>query len=1311
MIVNYFELAADFTLEPADALAFFRDKGLAPTFSYLDLVGEEHNAAFTVAKMMDTDLLATVRGKLDDALANGKTLQDFKRELIPTLQSAGWWGKKDMVDPLTGRVVDAQLGSASRLENIFRTNLQSAYAAGHWEKIQEQSAAAPYLLYDAVDDHRTRADHAAMDGTILPVGSTFWDTFYPPNGYGCRCGAIQLDEDELAEYGLTVSPEPKPDMRNWTNPRTGKNYVIPAGADPQFSQNAGKWRLAKIDALAAEKAAQLAQKEAAALAAAQGAIEKARTASRIEAQAAKALKDLQKAETEGAFLKQHAKVQQRAAQYQIDDAIANKTPYLAAQIKKVASTKAGKTMTPVQLLEKAKEQGQKEKQAKALGGYKKAMLAGKEPNQDGLAAYGQLSPDEKAMLSQQIDVESGNYAAQLQIDEINQAAGGFVYAKKAIKKLDKDKALDGMSAKQQLALINQEAEVFKAAEAQAKGVTGYKKNLLAGKTPTENQIAAYNSLPVAKQLDIAEELDAQIQKAKPKPPPVAPVPDKPAPATPAATDAPDMDNLTQTGPQKGSNPGGKYMDTTTSQEWYIKTPNSLDNAKNEVLAGKLYQLAGVEAPDLAIVDYNGRPGIASKIIEGLTEDSASLRAGTVSNVGDNFAVDAWLANWDVVGLSYDNLLVKGNRAIRVDTGGALRYRAQGGLKGAAWGDTVSELDTLRDAGLNPQAASVFGNVTDDQIRAGVTRIARITDKQIDDLVGLYGPAAAPERQALAATLKARRDDLTTRYGVTKAKPAPVPATGITDGEAKRITTARQNGYAIATDKDQIEDQQILYWQETATDGTKRTHAQLKVREAGYEALTNAIEQSGAGVDIRGNLDEKILTAIKGVASVATKEGLRDKDIVRIKEALAQFAVVQKKLNQGVKDGVLGAADKKKFLAHYKGWMDYLKTIEKEPVGTTVMWAPADKGLPEIFGAGSSIVPQAKQMAFNFDRRRGKGFNLKEIRRGFVKETGKELNSPDFDYYEGTIGEATVRFWGSDAPQALRGRVEVLSDGIGAAPANTILKALKEAGINTDRPTALDAEELYLRQIAYHRRMNDDLTIATGGDQQQRIDYLKDALSADLPRRIDEMPGYQPLGTRQAFEEGFIHRYRPDLPTAEWEKFQQDHRLFHSNTGGMAMPDLIDVILNSGGKMAPTTDKMRRGVPIGGMSPEPDIRSGGAQYFFTRLRKASSSAPGFYWKAKHVARLDAISYNHDAYGRTSDGYVSANRKTGIEEWRNITSSGGNETILKDGISLFDEMDRIVAQNQQERDAIIKALQSHGYNQWPDGRELSEVITLK
>lgn len=241
-------------LAPEQALEYLRAKGLRRSFSFADLTAEERRSAFTIAKMLDMDLLADVQASLTAAMAAGTPFRQWAQSITPMLQAKGWWGKQPVVDPATGQTVTAQLGSAHRLQTIFRTNMQSAYAAGEWQQITEQAELAPYLMYDAVDDFRTRPEHAALDGKIRPADDAFWRHYYPPNGWNCRCGVIQLSADEVEEMGLQVSPPEKIRTYEWTNPRTGKVERIPVGVDPGFDFNPGERRQQGLMDLATQKA-------------------------------------------------------------------------------------------------------------------------------------------------------------------------------------------------------------------------------------------------------------------------------------------------------------------------------------------------------------------------------------------------------------------------------------------------------------------------------------------------------------------------------------------------------------------------------------------------------------------------------------------------------------------------------------------------------------------------------------------------------------------------------------------------------------------------------------------------------------------------------------------------------------------------------------------------------------------------------------------------------------------------------------------------------------------------------------------------
>ena len=229
------------------------------------------------------------------------------------------------------------------------------------------------------------------------------------------------------------------------------------------------------------------------------------------------------------------------------------------------------------------------------------------------------------------------------------------------------------------------------------------------------------------------------------------------------------DGWKKTGNQKGSNKGGFYNDKNGDSH-YVKTPKTQNHVKNEVLAAKLYQLAGIHVPEVNTVTHGGKMSIASKVIDGVSQESAHKLAG-LSGAADGFAVDAWLANHDAVGMGNDNLLNDNGKAVRIDVGGALLYRAQGGAK-EGFGDEVTELKTMRDSSVNSYSGAVFGHMSDSQIKASAQKVVNLSDKQITDMVMQHGPGAVAKKKALAKTLIARRDNMAKQLGLKAATPKP-----------------------------------------------------------------------------------------------------------------------------------------------------------------------------------------------------------------------------------------------------------------------------------------------------------------------------------------------------------------------------------------------------------------------------------------------------------------------------------------------------------------------------------------------------------
>lgn len=226
---------------PKEALRYFRRRDLRPGFDYRDVWLQEHAHAFTVAKAMELDLLDDIRRGLDRALAQGKTLRQFTAELIPLLQGKGWWGRKEVVDPRTGRRVVAQLGSPRRLRTIYRANLRAARAAGTWERAQRTKKTHPYFLYELGPSKEHRDQHRAWAGTLLPVDDPWWDDHFPPNGWGCKCRVRQVSRTEAERLGGPTEAPPRNEVQS-INRRTGEVQKHDEGIDPAWASNPGKHR-------------------------------------------------------------------------------------------------------------------------------------------------------------------------------------------------------------------------------------------------------------------------------------------------------------------------------------------------------------------------------------------------------------------------------------------------------------------------------------------------------------------------------------------------------------------------------------------------------------------------------------------------------------------------------------------------------------------------------------------------------------------------------------------------------------------------------------------------------------------------------------------------------------------------------------------------------------------------------------------------------------------------------------------------------------------------------------------------------------
>jgi len=235
---------------PKAALDYIKNKKLQTSFSYKDVWNEEHASCFTVAKAMQLDVLSDLHVAVSKAVEKGQTFESFKKDIEPVLQQKGWWGRKDMVDPMTGQTVNAQLGSNRRLKTIYDVNMRQAYSYAQYQSTIE-SDSHPYLMYCLGSSKHHRLTHESYDGLILPKDDPWWDNHLPTRGINCKCRVRAVSEERKQRYeargGRPIPPSkgggvvpiktvaPPEVYHSYFNERKGIIERIPEGVQPGFN--------------------------------------------------------------------------------------------------------------------------------------------------------------------------------------------------------------------------------------------------------------------------------------------------------------------------------------------------------------------------------------------------------------------------------------------------------------------------------------------------------------------------------------------------------------------------------------------------------------------------------------------------------------------------------------------------------------------------------------------------------------------------------------------------------------------------------------------------------------------------------------------------------------------------------------------------------------------------------------------------------------------------------------------------------------------------------------------------------------------
>jgi SPP1 gp7 family putative phage head morphogenesis protein len=142
-------------------------------------------------------------------------LLHIERNVYQFSTAKDWHMKKELTQLVrtTKNFNEFKVAAASILEEYTIKHLRTEYnavvagsqMASKWvdfekgaELRKEAGLSEPLLEYRTQEDARVRESHRALNRITRPVSDNFWKTYYPPNGWNCRCTTVRLNKGDTS---------------------------------------------------------------------------------------------------------------------------------------------------------------------------------------------------------------------------------------------------------------------------------------------------------------------------------------------------------------------------------------------------------------------------------------------------------------------------------------------------------------------------------------------------------------------------------------------------------------------------------------------------------------------------------------------------------------------------------------------------------------------------------------------------------------------------------------------------------------------------------------------------------------------------------------------------------------------------------------------------------------------------------------------------------------------------------------------------------------------------------------------------------
>jgi hypothetical protein len=113
--------------------------------------------------------------------------------------------------------------------------MRTAYAQANYREQLEGAALRPIWVYQSqLTGGNRRQEHIELHGKAFRYDDGFWDTYYPPNGWGCECYVNTESEHSAEADGIKIE-----ESKNITPPEIDDTWAYNAGREalaPNFNK-------------------------------------------------------------------------------------------------------------------------------------------------------------------------------------------------------------------------------------------------------------------------------------------------------------------------------------------------------------------------------------------------------------------------------------------------------------------------------------------------------------------------------------------------------------------------------------------------------------------------------------------------------------------------------------------------------------------------------------------------------------------------------------------------------------------------------------------------------------------------------------------------------------------------------------------------------------------------------------------------------------------------------------------------------------------------------------------------------------------